>query len=145
MNNKINKSDKNYKKGNLVVSTPIIILVSSFFVIVIGVYVINMIEPFIWYEKLNATAQKYMFVIEKYGYLTEDEKNNLIETLNSQGFNTENLEIIAPSNIRNYGELLEFKINYKLIQKTPFVSNKDINLKERCINMCIKKYSYSKI
>lgn len=143
--NKKTTQNINNKKGNSVVSAPIIILVSSFFVILIGIYIINMIVPFIWYEKLNSTTQKYMFVIEKYGCLTYDEKNNLIQDLNNQGFNIENIEIIAPATIKNYGELLEFKVNYKLVQKTPTVSSKEFNLKERIINMEIKKYSYSKI
>lgn len=58
---------------------PIILVISVIVIIFVGVFIINTIIPFIWYEKLNSIAQKYMFVVEKYGYLTENEKNVLIQ------------------------------------------------------------------
>ena len=59
-----------YKKGNVIVTAPIILLCCMFLILVLGTFYINAIKPFIWYEKLNNISNKYMFIIEKYGYLT---------------------------------------------------------------------------
>ena len=106
---------KNNKKGNVVVTYPLILFISIMCIIVISIFFINSIFPFIWYQKLNLIAQKYMFVIEKFGYLTDLEKNNLINDLASQGFDASQIQISAPSKRKTYGELIEFKIiyNYK--------------------------------
>lgn len=106
---------KKLKKGNTVVTYPLILVVSVISIIMIGIFLVNSIFPFIWYQKLNMTAQKYMFVIEKFGYLTDLEKNNLINDLASQGFDASQIQISAPSKRKTYGELIEFKIiyNYK--------------------------------
>lgn len=140
------KKDKEikYKKGNSVLTFPIMLLTSSMFIVIVGVYIINLIIPFLWYEKLNSTSQKYMFVIEKYGYLTEIEKLSLLTDLENQGFDISYIEIIAPNIIKNYGELIEFKIKYKLKQKIPVMLKGKVNLDEKDIDIVIKKYSYSK-
>jgi len=133
-----------FKVGNSILAFPIMLLTSSMFMIIIGVYVINLIIPFLWYEKLNSISQKYMFVIEKYGYLTEIEKSSLLTDLENQGFDISYIEIIAPNIIKNYGELIEFEIKYKLNQKTPIMLKGNVNLSENDIDIVVKKYSYSK-
>lgn len=136
--------DKKYKIGNSVLTFPIMLLTSSMFIVIVGVYIINLIIPFLWYEKLNSTSQKYMFVIEKYGYLTEIEKSSLLTDLENQGFDISYIEIIAPNIIKNYGELIEFEIKYKVKRKTPIMLKGNVNLEEKYIDMVVKKYSYSK-
>ena len=136
--------DKKYKIGNSVLTVPIMLLTSSMFIVIVGVYIINLIIPFLWYEKLNSTSQKYMFVIEKYGYLTEIEKSSLLTDLENQGFDISYIEIIAPNIIKNYGELIEFEIKYKVKRKTPIMLKGNVNLEEKYIDMVVKKYSYSK-
>jgi hypothetical protein len=133
------------KQGNTTFTLPIILVIAMIFIVLIGTYIISLITPFIWYEKLNSISQKYMFVIEKYGYLTDLEKSNLVNDLKNDGFNISYIEIIAPNVKKNYGELIEFKINYKLIQKNPTISNGVIINAQKDINISIKKYSYSKI
>lgn len=133
------------KKGNTTFTLPIILVIAMIFIVLIGTYIISLITPFIWYEKLNSISQKYMFVIEKYGYLTDLEKSNLVNDLKNDGFNISYIEIIAPNVKKNYGELIEFKIKYKVIQKNPTISNGVIRNTQKDINMSIKKYSYSKI
>ncbi|MEG0872741.1 MAG: hypothetical protein RSE00_02015 [Clostridia bacterium] len=132
------------KKGESAITMPLILIISVIFIVVIGVYIINCIIPFLWYEKLNSISQKYMFVIEKYGYLTVEEKENLVKDLNNRGFNTENIQIDAPNNIKEYGELLEFSIRYKLVIKTPTISNNILNSKEKQIYITVKKNSFCK-
>ena len=107
----------------------------------VGIFFINSIFPFIWYQKLNSTAQKYMFIIEKFGYLTDLEKANVINELNSQGFDINNIELYAPSNKKSYGELIEFKIVYKYKYK----NISEFKLEEKTINMVVTKSSYSKV
>lgn len=129
------------KKGNTVVTYPLVLFISIFFIIMIGVFFINSIFPFIWYQKLNYTAQKYMFVVEKFGYLTNLEKSNLINELNSQGFDVSNIYIYAPNGKRSYGELIELKIIYKY--KYNNISGFKLENKE--MNMIVVKSSYSKV
>lgn len=129
------------KKGNTVVTYPLVLFISMLFVIMIGIFLINLIFPFIWYQKLNSTAQKYMFVIEKFGYLTNLEKANIINELNLQGFDTNNIELYAPSNKKSYGELIEFKIIYKYKYK----NINGFKLEDKTIYMVVTKSSYSKV
>ena len=103
-----------------------------------------MVTPMIWYQKLNTLAYKYQFIIEKYGYLKESEKQNMINELKNQGFLTENIEIIAPATKKNYGQLIEFEIKYKCPRDVIMFSNNKLNIKKEYIDFSIKKASYSK-
>lgn len=129
------------KRGGTTVTYPLVLFISVISVIMIGIFFINLIVPFIWYQKLNSISQKYMFIIEKFGYLTDSEKSNLINELNLQGFDTNNVTVYAPNNKRSYGELIELKIEYNY-------KYKNINrfkLENKVINMVVLKSSYSKI
>lgn len=132
---------KNNKKGNTAVTYPLILFISIMCIIIISIFFINSIFPFIWYQKLNLITQKYMFVIEKFGYLTDLEKNTLIKELATQGFDTSKIEIYAPNNKKSYGELLDFKIKYKYKYK----NINGFTLQDKTINMVVSKSSYSKI
>ena len=136
---------KNLKKGSAVATYPVIIFVSSICLIAIGIFLINSIFPFIWYQKLNSTAQKYMFVIEKFGYLTDTEKQNLLNELSTQGFNVNNIRITAPQTRKLYGELIELKIEYDYEHKNIIFANNRFNTLNNKINMVVSKNSYSKI
>ena len=124
---------------------PIILIFCILFIIIIGMILINTIKPFIWYEKLNKISEKYMFVIEKYGYLTYSEKNNLLQELQGNGFESKNISITVPNVKKSYGELVNFKINYEMyFENIEFESGK-IMIKRVPININVEKYSYSKI
>ncbi len=133
-----------YKKGNAVVTYPIILVFCMFLIIFISIFFVNTITPIVWYEKLNLVVYKYQFIIEKYGYLTQDEKQNLLEELKSKGFIIENIEINAPSTKKSYGELIEFSINYKCPQNNIIYNNGAIDNKTEYINLNVTKASYSK-
>ena len=54
----------NKKTGN--VTTPIILIMSLGFILVLTIYVLNTILPFVWYQKLQTVANKYLYVTEKF-------------------------------------------------------------------------------
>ena len=130
------------KKGNA--TTAITLIVSLAFLLVLTVYIINLIVPFIWYQKLDNIANKYVYIIERFGYLTEDEANMLYEELTNAGFKTENIQTSYPTYRLGYGELFKFEIKYTIEQSYNVISN-GIKKEARTIPLNIIKYSYSKI
>ncbi|MDD2376870.1 MAG: hypothetical protein PHD15_05485 [Clostridia bacterium] len=134
-----------YKNGNSVITIPIVLVISIFMIIIIGTYIINSIIPFIYHQKLITLANKYMFVIEKFGYLTEEEKKLLEYDLNDSGFNISKITLKYPNELKKYGELIEFEIDYILVLKTPTISNGTYNLIEKETILKVRKNSFSKI
>ena len=132
----------NKKKGNI--SEALTLVVSLGCLVVITVYIINMIIPFIWYQKLENIAGKYVYIIERFGYLTDEEEKCLYNDLKEEGFNIDNVQIDCPKSYLNYGTLFKFEIKYMLLQEYNIISN-GIKEEARTIPLAIKKYSYSKI
>lgn len=132
------------KKGNTVLTLPFVIVISFLVIIVFGIFTINMILPFVWYQKLQLTSNKYMYIIEKYGYLTEIEKNNLIEELVSEGFNKDELEIETSSSPKGYGNPVEFNIMYNYKQKLPSWKG-SFEMKTKDIKLNVRKVVISKV
>lgn len=54
----------NKKTGNATMT--ITLIMSLGFILVLAIYVLNTILPFIWYQKLQTVANKYVYVIEKF-------------------------------------------------------------------------------
>jgi len=133
------------RKGNSIITIPIILVISIFTMIIIGMYIINSILPFIYHQKLTLIANKYMFVIEKFGYLTIEEKDSLKNELQNAGFNLSYITLKYPEELKSYGELIEFEIGYKLIIKTPIVDENGYNVKEKETILIVRKNSFSKI
>lgn len=133
------------KKGNSIVAIPILLVISIFMIIIIGTYMINSIIPFIYHQKLITLANKYMFVIEKFGYLTNEEKDSLNQELNTSGFDISKISLNYPTEIKAYGELIEFEIEYRLVLKTPIISNGSYSLIEKETILTVRKNSFSKI
>lgn len=130
------------KKGQSVITTPIIVLFSIALLVIMTVYCINMIMPFVWYQKMQFIATKYMYIIDKYGYLTTKELILMKEEMKESGFDMNMLKITAPLQKKEYGKLIELKIEYSLKQKIPLLNS---NILQREIPLIIKKYSYSKV
>ena len=126
------------KKGTTVVTISIITVFSITLLCICLFYVIQCITPFILHQKLQGIATKYMYVIEKYGYLTKEEKECMLQELNEKGFVGSNIKIIYPETQRSYGELLELKIIYKHIQSMPLLGMD-------CKELIVSKVSYAKI
>ena len=130
------------KQGNI--TTPITIIVSLGLLIVLTIYIINTITPFIWYQKLQNIASKYVYVIERFGYLTDSEEQELYRELKEEGFNINNIELDCPKVYLEYGTLFKFEIKYTLYQQYGVIQN-GIKNEARQVPLHIKKYSYSKI
>lgn len=133
------------RKGSGIITVPILLVISILTIIIIGMYIINSILPFIYHQKLTLIANKYMFVIEKFGYLTNEEKDSLKNELQNAGFNLSNITLKYPNQLKSYGELIEFEIGYKLVIKTPIVDENGYNIKEKETILTVRKNSFSKI
>ena len=129
------------KKGQSIITTPLILLFSVAILIIITMYCINMIMPFIWYQKMQLIANKYMYIIDKYGYLTNKELDLMKEEMKKSGFDTNMLNITAPLQRKGYGKLIEMKVEYRLRQKIVLLDN----VINREIPLVVTKYSYSKV
>ena len=125
------------KRGSAVLTMPFVIVISFVTIVVFGIFSINMILPFIWQQKLQLTSYKYMYIIEKYGYLTRAEEINLVDELVQKGFDKDELKIESPNEPKGYGNIIEFNIKYNYKQKLPSwkgsfkIQTKDIPLNVR--------------
>lgn len=133
----MNKKVINNKKGSSIITTPIIIAIGLMLVASLIVFAVNILTPYIWYEKLSSTCIKYVFVMEEYGYLTRVEKNNLVEDLKKQGFDETMLKLEYTSKKQNYGEPIYLRVNYIYNLELPVVG-------KRTIPMNINRESVSK-
>jgi len=129
------------KNGATAITISIMTVFCTTLLCVCLVYVIECITPFILHQKLQAVATKYMYVIERYGYLTNEEKNSMLEELKSKGFEETETIIEYPDTKKNYGELLELKITYKYISKIKSIPILGTDHK----NLVVSRVSYSKM
>lgn len=116
-------------KGSSILTTPIVIAIGIMFVATLIVFVINILMPYIWYEKLSSTCIKYMFIMEEYGYLSSKERQNLIEELELQGFDIGLLKIDATDKRQNYGDRIFIDLEYLYDLELPVVGKNDILMK----------------
>lgn len=114
--------------GSAILTTPIIIAIGIMFVSTLIVLAVNVLMPYIWYEKLSSTCIKYIFVMEEYGYLTKNEAKNLENELTTQGFNNDKLKISYTSSRVTYGNPIFLKVAYDYEIKIPFVENENISM-----------------
>lgn len=142
----MNEGDK-LKKGNSVITLPILLIFSIIVISCISVMLINILKPYVMYEKLLSTTLRYMFVLEEYGYLTQADKDSLIQELVSQGFNRENLDIQATQRLQEYGDTVYLSITYNHIVDLPTILEGTLSIdnKKRTTTMNVTKYGISKI
>lgn len=130
------------KKGNIsYIFTLTISIVILFLTIIM---VINMLTPFIWYQKLENIASKYVYVVERFGYITSLEKESMLNELKNDGFDTNKITIECPETRLDYGEGFEFKVTYKLNINNILYDDK-IKRETKEVLLHVKKYGYSKI
>lgn len=127
----------NQKRGSEVITTPIIIAIGILFVASLIVFSVQIITPYIWYEKLSSTCLKYVFIMEEYGYLTSREKKQLENELIMQGFEKNKLIIRCTDKRQMYGNPIYLNVNYNYFLKLPIIG-------ERVIPMNITRESISK-
>lgn len=112
----------------------ILSLVIIILLVYITIFLTDILFIFVWYQKLNNIANKYVFIIENYGSLTNKEEDSMYKDLEEEGFNLEKLNIKIPKKHENYGQLDEFVIEYSVtLNKFLIESNekKDIKIKIR--------------
>lgn len=130
------------KKGDI---TQIFTLIVALAILVITiVYIINMLTPFVWYQKLQNIADKYVYIVERFGYLTEDEKEELYKELTSEGFDINNISLECPSGRLEYGEMFNFNLTYKLKLEYGMLTE-EIKRETKEVLLHVKKYGYSKM
>lgn len=130
------------RKGNI--TTTITLIVSLGLLLVLTIYIINTIIPFIWYQKLQTIANKYVYVIERFGYLTDAEERELYNELQNDGFDLSCIQLECPKSYLEYGTLFKFEIIYNLYQEYNIIAN-GIKKEARIVPLKIRKYGYSKI
>ncbi len=114
------------EKGSTIITTPLIIAVGVMIVSMIIVIAVNIITPYLWYEKLSSTCIKYIYVMEEFGYLTKNEMRKLKNELKSQGFDEEYLKIGYTSTRVTYGNPIFLKMEYDYIVDIPFGENIEV-------------------
>ena len=125
------------QNGSSIITTPIIIAIGIMLVSVLIVTAINILEPYIWYEKMSSTCLRYVFVIEEFGYLTKKEAKMLVDDLEKQGFNREKIKLEYTDKEVPYGDEIYLKINYDYELKLPMKETLNIPME-------IEKYSICK-
>jgi hypothetical protein len=106
---------------------------------------VNILKPFIVYEKLSSSSLKYIFVMEEYGYLTIREREKLKSDLEGKGLEKDRINLRATSEEREYGEPISLILSYDCPLTLPSFNNSFIpTLNKKDIEVKVSKYSFSK-
>lgn len=130
------------KKGNSVITVPVMLVFSIVVLCSVGVLLMNILKPYIMYEKLLSTTLRYMFVLEDYGYLTDDEIDLLIEELAMQGFNREDISVEATQTIQDYGDTVYLSITYNYSLDLPLVKEQSLVIDNKTYTNSMKVVKY---
>lgn len=134
------------KRGNSVITLPLLIAFATIAIGILSIFLINLIKPYILYEKLLSTSLRYMFVLEEYGYLNENDKKLLINELENQGFKKENILIDTTKEKMKYGDSVYLIIEYRYNMSLPFFKDNSlaIDKEKKDILMRVVKYGVCK-
>lgn len=130
------------KKGNSVITVPVMLVFSIVVLCSVGILLMNILKPYIMYEKLLSTTLRYMFVLEEYGYLTDDEIDLLIEELAMQGFNREDISVEATQTIQDYGDTVYLSITYNYSLDLPLVKEQSLVIDNKTYTNSMKVVKY---
>ena len=132
-------------KGSTILITPIIWVITIFIFMFFMVFSVRIMEPFMIYQKISATTLKYIFIMEEFGYLNEDDKVNLVSELSSKGLVTENIVVEATDEEVNYGDVIELNVTYDHpYKKGSFENSFFPKYREEIIKICVSKKGVSK-
>ncbi len=130
------------KEGNISYMLTLVFSVGMLFLTIITV--VNMLTPFVWYQKLENIASKYVYIVERFGYITQLEKETMLDELRNDGFDISKISFNCPEDRLAFGEPFEFRITYKLnINNIAF--GDEIKRETKEILLHVRKYGYSKI
>ena len=124
-------------RGSTILTTPVIIALGIIMVSILVLMIVEIITPYMWYEKLSSASIKYIYVMEEFGYLTCKEASLLKEDLINQGFESEKIGLKYTNNKVKYGEPISLEITYDYDLELPF-------LESQIIEMKVERYSVSK-
>ena len=130
------------KKGNSVITVPVMLVFAIVVLCSIGVLLMNILKPYIMYEKLLSTTLRYMFVLEEYGYLTDYEIDLLIEELAMQGFYREDISVEATQTIQDYGDTVYLSITYNYSLDLPLVKEQSLVIDNKIYTNSMKVVKY---
>ncbi|MBR6688653.1 MAG: hypothetical protein IKL68_01390 [Clostridia bacterium] len=130
------------KRGNISYIFTLMISIGMLFLTIITV--INMLTPFIWYQKLENIASKYVYIVEKFGYITNLEKEEMLDELKNDGFDINKITILCPEKRLAYGEGFKFELTYKL-NINNIMNGEEVKRETKEVLLHVKKYGYSKI
>lgn len=133
------------ENGNSIVSMPIVVAIIFFIFMIFAVTFVNILKPFIVYEKLSSTSLKYIFLMEEYGYLTNNEREKLSYDLQKKGLDKDKTKLRATSEAKEYGDPISLILTYECDIKIPSFNNSLIPIMEtKSIEVEVSKYSFSK-
>lgn len=124
-------------RGSTILTTPVIIALGIIMVSILVLMIVEIITPYMWYEKLSSASIKYIYVMEEFGYLTGKEASLLKEDLINQGFESDKIELKYTNNKVKYGEPISLEITYDYNLELPFMESQIIEMK-------VERYSVSK-
>ena len=98
------------------------------------------------YQKISETSLKYIFIMEEYGCLAAKDKANLLKELSEKGIDTSKVKIVANERFREYGQVIELKIQYQYAFKQAKFRKRTLmpEYVEEDIAMCVSKKGVSK-
>ncbi len=131
------------RRGSTVLADVFILCVSLLIITITTMFMVNILTPFIYYQKLQMTSQKYMYIFEKYGSLKTAEINEMYSELEKQGFERNKLSIKCTAAPLTYGQEIIFEVKYIYIQKIPTL-NTGIVLEDKNIELNVRKVSIAK-
>ena len=133
------------ENGNSMIAIPIVVMIIFFIFTIFSVTFINILKPFVIYEKLSSTSLKYIFLMEEYGYLTSKEREKLKNDLVGKGLEKDKINLRATSEKQDYGEPLSLILSYDCPLTIPSFNNSIIpTLNKKDIEVKVTKYSFSK-
>lgn len=124
------------EEGSSILTTPIIVAIGILMVTVLILITVEILVPYLWYEKLSSATIKYIYVIEEYGYLTSKEASVLKDELINQGFEGKNISMSYTNNKVAYGEPIFLKLNYKYELNLPFMDEQIIEMEVERNSVC---------
>lgn len=109
------------KNGSTILTTPIIIAIGIMVVTMLILLSVQIIIPYLWYEKLSSTCIKYTYIMEEFGYLTNKEADILKKDLKEQGFDVDKLNIKYTNYKTKYGDPIFLRLNYNYELQLPLM------------------------
>ena len=124
------------KNGSSILTTPIIVAIGILMVSVLVLLVVEIIIPYLWYEKLSSTCIKYIYVMEEFGYLTTKEVNVLKKDLENQGFDENKIKIEYAKSKTDYGDPIYLKLLYDYELKLPLMEPQIVKMQVERNSVC---------